>query len=204
MRQAEARRSSTGGAHRRPVASRLAAGIRQLLLALALVGLVLAPLSGFAHTSSMDAGASVSAMEDAPCCPHDMPDGCQDCALMASCALHCLHVGVSEAEISVLPDLPSAPAIATPERPTVGIYHVPPDRPPRAWKARRIAAGSAYSEDEQTTTILLRYSNRISIDKYCLILFLYNIDLHQCNHQIRVHFVCHIADDSNKQRRPTC
>ncbi|WP_141098512.1 hypothetical protein [Rhodoblastus acidophilus] len=163
MKRKAVTKGTIGGAPQRPLGSRLVAAFRRLLLCLTLVGLVFAPVSSFAH-QPMDSGAAVSMADDEPCSSHDMPDGCQDCALMASCAIHCFHIGVSDFGVSFVADWEIPSPVAAPEQPVNGIDHAPPRRPPREKKGRGKCPVAAFND------------KAIGGNKYCI--YTVNNDLH--------------------------
>ena len=111
--------------------------IRHLLAALAVLGLVVAPLANAAvalEKAATAAHADAMDMPDGmPCCP-DMPakpDCAKDCPLMAVCA----GTGFSTPTASAAPVIPAAlvMVIALRDDPRLsGLGQAPPPRPPKA------------------------------------------------------------------------
>ena len=109
----------------------LVAAIRQFLLGLAVLGLLLAPTAG-SMRRAMASGPMVGMTQCTPDCPENPPNDCPKCALMATCAFHCLDIFALEptfvvsfehGSASILPDAPQIVA---------GIDHPPKPKPPRA------------------------------------------------------------------------
>lgn len=107
--------------------------VRRMLLAIAIMGLLLAPTAGQAHRAMNDNGAVIAMTDQAPCCPHHQPDDCAKCALASLCGSHCLNLlavtlaapAVTTSGIVLVNEPQSQFAVA-------GIKHAPPRRPPRA------------------------------------------------------------------------
>ena len=110
--------------------------IRHLLAALAVLGLILAPLAN--PVAAMEAAAAAHAesmdMPDGmPCCPDipAKPDCAKDCAFMAACA----GTGFSPAAAATTLIAPAAllSVIALRDDPKLsGLGQAPPPRPPKA------------------------------------------------------------------------
>jgi hypothetical protein len=116
--------------------------INRILLVLAVLGLVLAPMARPAMAVSVSmqdamsnqvvADSEVGATDDMPCCPGkpSLPDCSKDCPFMALCGAIVLH-GVSQNSLIapltlvavMLPGDPSA---------LVSLAHAPPRKPPKA------------------------------------------------------------------------
>src|SRR3954470_12629078 len=76
-----------------------------LLAVLAVVGIIMAPLTAPAVGGTMSAAATMAMAEDMPCCPHEkpvMPDCAKACPLMALCMAKCFQ------------NLPTATALTVP------------------------------------------------------------------------------------------
>ena len=110
-------------------AARMLAAIRQFILSLAVLGLLLSPTSGFAK-GPMPQGQTIGTARHAPCCPEHPARDCAACAMMASCAFHCLDNVVAGTAITLM--VAESPVAAFPgATPNLtGIEHPPPLRPP--------------------------------------------------------------------------
>jgi len=112
-------------------AARFLAAIRPLLLCLAVLGLLLAPSARSAH-GSIGPDRMIGMADHAPCCPGKSVDNCPKCALMASCAFHCIDDLAADFTFAVSFDLHAGAVPAQFTTDLAGIDHPPPLRPPRA------------------------------------------------------------------------
>jgi hypothetical protein len=112
---------------------RVLSTIRSLLLAFAVLGLLIAPAAAFAHrdTNAVNDGVVASMMDQAPCCPHHKTDDCAKCALVASCATHCVDFAAVAVDLPTAAVSAAAHIISPLARSAVGIKHSPPRKPPR-------------------------------------------------------------------------
>ena len=107
----------------------LLAAIRRFVLSLAVLGLLLSPATGFAK-APMGQGQTIRTARHAPCCPEHPARDCAACAMMASCAFHCIYNVLAGA--ATAPAVRDSPAAFIPgsAQNLTGIEHPPPLRPP--------------------------------------------------------------------------
>ena len=79
---------------------------------------------------SMGQGQTIGTAAHSPCCPEHPARDCASCALMASCAVHCLDIGLAEAAIAPTIEDSLAAFIPVSAENLTGIEHSPPLRPP--------------------------------------------------------------------------
>lgn len=105
--------------------------IRRILAVLAMLGLLVAPVAGFAH-SAMDHGPSMAVSADGgPCCPDNPSDDCPKCALTAPCMAQCLQNVADAHTIAPVGESTCAAILARFDEAVAGLAHAPPRRPPR-------------------------------------------------------------------------
>lgn len=110
---------------------RLLEAIRQFLLSLAVLGLLLGPLAGSAY-QTMGIDQTIDMADHSPCCPKNPVDDCSKCALMVSCAVHCIGNLAVDLAFAVLIDDREATVTAVFSDSLAGVDHPPPLRPPSA------------------------------------------------------------------------
>lgn len=104
--------------------------IRRLLAGLAMLGLLLAPSAGFAH-SAMDHMPSTAMADDGGSrCPDMGTSDCQKCALTASCMAQCLQNLAHEQTFAPVAGPGATRVVLLLEDTIAGLVHSPPRRPP--------------------------------------------------------------------------
>lgn len=110
---------------------RIMVAIRQLLLSLAVLGLLLAPTAGSAH-GAMGPAPMTGMADRAPDCPENPINDCPKCALTACCAFFCLDIVAVKPAFAVSFEHGLAPIVPDGSQNLVGVDHPPPLKPPRA------------------------------------------------------------------------
>ncbi len=110
---------------------RVLAAIRQLLLSLAVLGLLFAPTTGSAHRV-MGPAPMMDMAHHAPDCPENPINDCPRCALTASCAFHCIDILAVEPAFAVSFEHGPAPIVPDALQIIAGIDHPPELKPPCA------------------------------------------------------------------------
>ena len=105
--------------------------IARLLAISVIASLILAPVVTPTALKASDTIGMASMSADMPCCPDEKSKDCQDCPLLAICALKTAEPGRSPTEA-----LPLRHAIRTAHSvlddvPADGLNRPPPDHPPR-------------------------------------------------------------------------
>ena len=118
-----------------PVQVKLRLTIFKSLAALAVLGLLLAPVARPAMAATMQAAADHSAMEmaaDMPCCPEQGPakDCAKDCPLMATCMAGGLQALPPVARLFIAPKAAGV-LLAGNDADPAGLGTGPPQRPPK-------------------------------------------------------------------------
>ena len=107
---------------------------RCLLPALAVVGILIAPLAVPATAAPVDRAAMTDMADDMPCCPDEgpaIPDCGKSCPLMMICLAKCLQNIPTAASTLAVPVIMAGVLLPSNDALGAGLLYPPPARPPR-------------------------------------------------------------------------